>query len=134
MTCSVVYLVSAFSQLMNLFLDDLDLHVLTPNGNEIDYNNKMADSGTLDQDDIPTEEGEYVENIFFPSDGSAPSGKYTYWVVQYGQVDAADPWELQVLDKGTVIQSQTGVTEGNGEDVEYGEDVESTRYTFEYNP
>jgi hypothetical protein len=115
--------------------DDLDLHVLTPAGNEIYYGNPFADSGVLDQDDIPYEERDWVENVFFPSDGSAPPGTYTYWVVQFGQTGAADadPWELQVLDRETVIQSESGTAEDlTAED--FLTPPESTRYTFEYNP
>jgi hypothetical protein len=110
--------------------DDLDLHVLTPAGNEIYFGNPEADSGVLDQDDIPNEERDWVENVFFPSDGSAPPGTYTYWVVQFHQTGAADAnrWELQVLDRETVIQSESGTAE------DFLTVGESTRYTFDYNP
>lgn len=80
----------------------------------------------LDTDDVPDGISNWVENIFFPSNITAPTGNYTYWVVQYTQVGDADPWELQVLDMETVLQSQIGATMGDRN--------ESVRFTFEYNP
>jgi hypothetical protein len=96
--------------------------VITPLGNEINYSNRNADGGELDYDDIPVQVGEWVENIFFPSDGSAPNGTYTYYVVEYTQEGStSDSWELQVLNLDEVLESQTG--QGSSE-----------QFTFEYNP
>lgn len=106
--------------------DDLDLHVITPGGNEIFYQNPSADAGMLDNDDIPPSFGSWVENIFFPVDGSAPNGTYTYFVVNFNQTGSADTWTLQVLTVDEIIASQSGVTVGDG--------AVSTRYTFEFDP
>lgn len=109
-------------------LDDIDLHVITPFGNEIYFENTAADLGLLDHDDIPSEEGgfgDWVENVFFPVDGSAPSGTYEYFVVNYDQIGAADSWELQVLTIDEVLESQSGTTVGTGQ--------ESPRFTFVHN-
>ena len=105
--------------------DDLDLHVITPAGNEIFFDNPSADSGTLDQDDIPIIDGfpdrtDWVENIFFPIDGSAPSGTYTYFVHNFSeQGDSADPWELRVLVGNEIVVTQTGLLGNNEFSVEF---------------
>lgn len=63
---------------------DVDLHVQTPNGNEIYYGNSNADGGTLDLDSNAgcTIDNVNNENVTWPS-GSSPSGTYRvlvdYW-------------------------------------------------------
>lgn len=64
---------------------DIDLHVLTPNGNEINFTNDMADSGTLDVDDMG--DGVHVENVFFTA---PPAGAYQVWAVNYSGMIAAE--------------------------------------------
>lgn len=91
-------------------VDDLDLHVITPNMNEIYYMNRSADGGEMDYDSLPGGgSGEWVENIFWPSNQAAPVGTYNYFVVMFDQVDnSTDLWELQVLNHGKVLETQTG--------------------------
>jgi uncharacterized protein YfaP (DUF2135 family) len=63
---------------------DLDLHVLTPNGYEIYYSRPTSgDGGRLDVDRIPQAWGQWMENVFWPPDGSAPRGTYRYWVFNF---------------------------------------------------
>ena len=61
--------------------DDLDLHVVTPNGQEIYYNNRSADGGVLDVDmqvsDIVASPAEHIDFA------TPPSGKYSVSVVNY---------------------------------------------------
>ena len=61
--------------------DDLDLHCLTPAGNEISWKNRSADGGSLDIDANAGRIMEHpVEHITFP----APElGDYKIWVVLY---------------------------------------------------
>jgi len=61
--------------------DDLDLHVVTPNGREIYYNNKNADGGKLDVDmQVSTIVASPAEHVDFPN---PPSGEYTVSVVNF---------------------------------------------------
>jgi hypothetical protein len=64
--------------------EDLDLVVLTPNGNAVYYGNQNADAGTMDVD-MNASDGTSstpVENIFWKT-GKVPSGKYTCFVSYY---------------------------------------------------
>ena len=61
--------------------DDLDLHVVTPNGQEIYYNNKSADGGVLDVDmQVSNIVASPAEHIDF---ATPHSGKYSVSVVNY---------------------------------------------------
>ncbi|HUI26906.1 MAG TPA: IPT/TIG domain-containing protein [Candidatus Kryptonia bacterium] len=67
-------------------INDLDLHVIDPNGEEIYYGNRMSSSGgTLDVDANAACNNETTsprENIFWPT-GTAPVGTYTVIVAYY---------------------------------------------------
>ena len=70
------------------FSDDLDIHVITPDGSHIAHNNTeyyLDDQlvGQLDHDDRPEYWDYYVENVHFNTDGSAPKGAYKYYVHNY---------------------------------------------------
>lgn len=64
---------------------DLDLHVLTPSGEEIFFSDPWHETGELDVDDCVgacrTWSGPHVENVFF--NDLAESGEYQVWVVNY---------------------------------------------------
>lgn len=69
---------------------DLDLHVLTPSGEEVDFETPVAGGGELDVDDCAgacqNPGGTHVENIVFDR---AQSGNYEVWVHNFaGQRDA----------------------------------------------
>ncbi len=75
-------------------LNDLDLHVTDPAGNEIFFGNKSSPTGGLL--DVDNNAGcdermseRPVENIYWPS-GSAPSGEYLVSVVLFEQCDSFD--------------------------------------------
>lgn len=113
---------------LSLFLsDDLDLHVITPTGVEISFENLEDETtgGELDVDKIPSEVipfphiGRNAENIRFPIDGTAPAGVYEYWVNNFDQLgNSSDPWEMRVFEGDTVIRTITGTT-GNDLDSEH---------------
>lgn len=61
--------------------DDLDLHVVCPNGEHIQFNHKKAGQGWLDVDMNPRHDtSEPVENVFWDS---CPPGKYKVFVENY---------------------------------------------------
>jgi hypothetical protein len=100
--------------------------VITPGGIEIYFNNiyDPVSGGELDQDSAQAEEvvnGQFVENIFFPLDGSAPRGTYTYFVSNFLQYNSSDSYKVQVYVGDTLSANQTG---------SLTEDQEGMRYTF----
>ena len=65
---------------------DLDLHVIDPDGFEIDFGSPTSPSGgSLDTDKIPgcNDGGPHFENVFWP-EGGAPSGRYEAFVTDLG--------------------------------------------------
>jgi len=98
-------------------LNDLDLYVTDPNGEEIYYNHSTsASNGELDVDsnlgcrsnitETP------VENIFWP-EGSAPSGHYQVHVDYYEQCTQLleTSFEVRILVDGTVSEFSGQVSE-----------------------
>jgi hypothetical protein len=86
---------------------DFDLHVETPSGAEISFDNPSAGNGYLDLDDciggMCTGDGLHVENIFF--NDNAQSGTYRVWVVNFDGINASD-YTVEVA--GAVEQVWTG--------------------------
>jgi hypothetical protein len=68
---------------------DVDLHVITPSGDEIYYGNQSAAGGTLDLDSNAGCSIDNVnnENVTWPS-GASPSGTYTVLVDYWSSCDA----------------------------------------------
>lgn len=83
---------------------DVDLHVVTPLGNEIDFRSLSADGGQLDRDD---RDGTGPENVFWDVD--PPAGRYLVCVVPF-RIDAAANWTL-TIDQGGRIEEQAGVAD-----------------------
>ncbi len=82
--------------------NDVDLHVIEPGGNEIDYTNTVsASGGELDVDDV---DGYGPENIFWAA--TVPAGTYSVFVVNYDG-DAAPGYTLTVTKQG-VSTAYTG--------------------------
>lgn len=92
--------------------DDLDLHVITPGGVEIYFDMGMDEGsqGRLDKDDAPEEMARCVENIYFPTDGSAPKGAYQYFVRNFDQIEEVDNWMLSVRLGDDRLRLHTGET------------------------
>jgi hypothetical protein len=104
---------------------DLDLHVRTPSGAEISFEQPSADGGYLDVDDCIDDvcrnpDARHVENIVW--DDEPPTGTYTAWVVNYGSERSA-AYELSVFGAGATR------TEFGSLDDTFG--ATSTIYTFE---
>lgn len=107
---------------------DLDLHVLTPDGSEIYFDNPNADGGNLDVDCLCGEcPNGPNENIYWV-EGSAPSGTYKYWVEYYGDCggtgNAASEFTLRLVKGSTVLETYSGTLSAEGQS--------STVYTFVY--
>lgn len=92
---------------------DLDLYVITPNGNTIYYRNTSADNGTLDVDckcsSCPQGPN---ENIYWVN-GTAPRGTYQVYVKYYDKCSGSSTYQsstytLRILNQNTVIQAFTG--------------------------
>lgn len=101
--------------------DDLDLHVVTPGGVEIDfaYQSDPVSGGEIDHDDIPLSDApddpiqNWVENVNFPLVGS-PEGTYTFFVHNYAQVGSdADAWELKSFLGDSLQSVNYGVLASN---------------------
>ncbi len=108
-------------------IQDLDLHVREPSGEEIWFADRFsATGGVLDLDSnaaCMSQALHPTENIFWPL-GHAPHGSYEFWVVLYSDC-AASPtpeYTLQVIEGGTVVREIEGTIA----------DASSPRYTHEY--
>ena len=64
--------------------NDLDLHVYTPYGNHIYYDDKVHDGGVLDHD-AQKSDGNPIENVIF--EHGAPAGNYRIQVVNFAASD-----------------------------------------------
>ncbi len=97
--------------------DDLDLHMITPDGSRIYYRNKTAQGGTLDVDMNAREselaEDVAIENIYFPDPENGhykiylrdfrdrTSGSSTHWYVKVKIGDTEKMFEGDIDNSGT---------------------------------
>lgn len=99
---------------------DLDLHVLTPMGDEIFWSQKEGISGgQLDIDCFCGEENCLEgpnENIYWDYGGEAPEGTYEIVVNYFGSCDLnvvqESNYTLRVLEAGVVTATYTGTLGG----------------------
>ena len=87
--------------------EDLDLHVIDPNGDEVSFSNPSVPSGgQLDQDDTAGCEspGSHVENVFWPS-GGAPAGQYEVFVVSFRGCGTGGNFTLDIRVGGELVDS-----------------------------
>lgn len=80
------------------YVSDLDLHVQTPTGTHISFENPNAGGGILDVDDCVGGDcidngGTHVENIYFPM--QPPLGEYRIWVYNFDGLNGG-PFEIEV--------------------------------------
>ena len=113
--------------------NDLDLHVVTPNGEHIFYSSKQAScGGFLDVDmNVHGETTKPVENIRWAK-GKAKKGNYKVYVQNYDfheSSHAATPFKVELEINGKV-QYFNGETAANLK----GSDSDVLAFTFEYNP
>ncbi len=103
------------------FVSDLDLHVRTPEGVEIWFEQPNTGGGRLDVDDCVSGScrnnlGVHVENVFFAE--NAPRGTYEIWVVNFDgrrggtfgiEVEGVDGFDKTFADEipGTQAESST---------------------------
>ncbi len=99
--------------------DDLDLHMITPDGSRIYYRNKTAQGGTLDVDmnarDDDLAEDIAVENIYFPDPENGhykvylrdfydrTSGSPTHWYVKVKVGESEKMFEGDIDNSGTEV-------------------------------
>jgi hypothetical protein len=85
---------------------DFDLHVRTPNGNEINWSTTSADGGTLDVDQCVNAcgAGTHVENVVFVE--GAPLGQYSVWVENFNG-RSSGPFTLYTSGVGLDIAPQS---------------------------
>ena len=98
---------------------DLDLHVIEPGGNEVNFENPSSSTGgSLDVDNVPgcgTGSGStHVENIFWPT-GSAPGGAYTVYVKNFDGCSGDGSFQLRITDRGRVVYNSGGSAAPGGE-------------------
>ena len=87
--------------------NDIDLHVVDPNGEEIYYNHRTARSGGLLDIDMNASgmlRAPAVENVFWP-DRAAPSGTYRIYVYHYAIHDRVNDTDftVRVLVRGRTV-------------------------------
>lgn len=99
---------------------DFDLHVTTPNGNEISFNNPMADGGTLDVDNTDGGQGA-IENVFF--DSSLSSGQYQFYARNFSGDSGS--FRLEVYEQGILMRTEVGQMSNNA-----GEESQRINYQF----
>ena len=97
--------------------NDLDLHVITPRGEEIFYGRaRDSTGGFLDVDmNVQGETTKPVENIFWP-EGKAPQGSYRVFVQNYGfhEIERS-PTTFQVeIKNGNAYSTFEGTVSGSG--------------------
>lgn len=93
---------------------DLDLHVLTPTGEEIYYAQAEDSSGgSLDVDCFCDNcESGPNENIFWPHSAFPPAGTYTVWIEYYAMCTldgpSASDYTLRILEDNEIAATYTG--------------------------
>ncbi|MGH7439752.1 MAG: heavy metal-binding domain-containing protein, partial [Polyangiaceae bacterium] len=96
--------------------NDLDLHVVTPSGEEISFSHKKSQcGGLLDVDmNVSSPSSKPIENVFW-AHGSAPRGNYTVWVKQYSvRADQnSTPFRIEIVAGGKVSH-YSGTVTGDG--------------------
>ena len=108
--------------------NDLDLHCIDPNGEEIYYSHKRSRSrGELDVDMNAglRRSREPVENIYWP-EGGAPSGKYRVFVNHFSNHGDPDPtsYTVGVLVEGSSQEFTGSITHGDSKRLIYEFEIE----------
>lgn len=98
--------------------DDLDLHLIEPNGNEIYFRAKYSSTGGLldvDMNAGGSQTREPVENIFYPHNRPLPEGNYKVFVNQYcnrEKIDFGFVVEVEYEDNIQTFQYANPLTTG----------------------
>jgi len=92
-------------------INDIDLHCVDPNGEEIFYKHKHSRSGgelDVDMNANAPFSNDPVENIYW-ANGAAPSGNYKVYVAHYKNNGVADPTNFTVaIKQGEEIREISG--------------------------
>lgn len=103
--------------------NDIDLHVVDPNGEEIFYGHRLARSGGLldiDMNASPPFRVPAVENVFWPQ-RAAPAGEYKVYVNHYRQHDSVNltPFRVRVLVRGRTTDIPGSIQFGEAKKLVY---------------
>lgn len=95
--------------------NDLDLHCVDPNGDQIWYQNRTSQSGgELDVDmNVRPESDTPIENIYW-TPGNAPRGQYVVYVDHFRNHGASDPtpYTVRVVKEGKISTYEGSLSRG----------------------
>lgn len=112
--------------------NDVDLHVITPSGEEIYYSHKKSRCGgelDVDMNAGSRLSREPVENVFWPVDG-APHGTYRVKIHMYKQREGASSYEVMTKVGGRE-QRFRGRIDGGGWFSSSESEIEITTFDFQ---
>ena len=97
--------------------NDLDVHVQTPGGEKIFFNQRESSCGgelDVDMNAAGAESNTPVENIFWPAGGS-PTGRYRVLVHHYAKHGGPDPtrYQITIKVKGEATKYNGSVKDGD---------------------
>ena len=101
----------------NCVATENDLHVETPGGEKIFFNQRESSCGgelDVDMNAAGAESNTPVENVFWPADGS-PKGRYRVLVHHYAKHGGPDPtrYQITVKVKGVAKKYNGSVKDGD---------------------
>ena len=96
---------------------DLDVHCICPDGFHIHFGAKNHGAGSLDVDaNVNGETATPVENIRWPN-GTAPEGRYQFYVHNYTNRANSNPYKLELEVNGKIYTYEGDITKTGGKDI-----------------
>lgn len=109
---------------------DLDLHCITPRGNEIYFSNKRYDNGYLDVDmNVHGETDTPVENIRWTK-GKAINGHYKFFVHNYTNRAYSNSFTVELEVNGQLYTFSSDLTSQGNREVAFEFDYRNGQITF----